>query len=129
MTLPALCRLIRCLLAALGAPARLIARVWSRDARAMRGLAHLLDNFGRRGWRLRFDGEDESVAAARLAHLDWIRRDPNRAARHIARGLRGYARSRLAAMYAPMSWRPRAVLAGDVVLLHLPPSLAIIDSS
>ena len=59
----------------------------------MRRLAHLLDNFGKRGGRLRFDGEDGAIAAARLERLDWIPRDRGRVARHISRRLRGYARA------------------------------------
>ena len=66
MPLNALWRLIRTLLAQLGAPAAMIARVWRRDRVAMGGFALLLELVRKRGWRLRYDGEDDATVSARI---------------------------------------------------------------
>ena len=112
MTLNALWRLIRMLFVALGAPASMVARVWRRDKRHMRGFVRLLQWFQKRGHWLRYDGEDEATVAARIARLDWIARDPKKAARHMARVLMrrgggGFQRWRLGAQSAPVAWAPR----------------------
>ena len=106
MTLNALWRLIRSLLAQLGAPVCVIARVWRRDMVEMGGFALLLETVRQRGWRLRYDGEDDATVAARLDTLAWIARDPDKAARHLARRLRGLKRWRVGAQSAPVSWAP-----------------------
>ena len=85
MTLNALWRLIRMLFVALGAPATVVARVWRRDERRMRSIVRLLQWFRTRGYWLRHDGEDDATVAKRIARLDWIARDPKKAARHMAR--------------------------------------------
>ena len=106
MTLNALWRLIRSLLAALGAPVCMIARVWRRDDRGMRRFADLLGLVRRRGWVLRRDGEDDATVAARVDKLAWIARDPLKALRHLARRMRGWRRARRGAEVAPVSWTP-----------------------
>ena len=128
MTLTALWRLIRTLLAALGAPVCMIARVWRRDEGAMRRYADLLGLVRQRGWLLRYDGDDDAIVAARIDKLDWIARDPVKAMRHLAQRLRGWKRWRLAAQEAPVSWTPPRLARIALMFALLDPP-AIVDSS
>ena len=128
MTLTALWRLIRTLLAALGAPVCMIARVWRRDEGGMRRFADLLGMVRQRGWLLRYDGEDEAIVAARIDKLDWIARDPVKAMRHLARRLRGWRRWRLGGQEAPVAWTP-PVLPQIALMFALLDPPAIVDSS
>lgn len=121
MTLADLWRLIRSLLVALGAPAGLVMCLWRRDVRLMRAYAHFLEGMGRRGARLRHDGEDEATMRKRFARMQWIVRDPRRAARHLARRMvrsGDFNCHRLGAMCAPVSWTPPRVALAPLALSH-----------
>ena len=128
MPLNALWRLIRLLLVALGAPAALIARVWTRDMPAMRRFARLLALVRGDGLRLRYADDDESAAHARADMLAWMARDPFAAAKRMARRATGLERTRLGAKYAPVSFAPPVLAA---IALAFPPvhdPLADIDT-
>ena len=84
----------------------MIARVWRRDGRALRNFAHLLEMARRRGLWLRYRDEDDATVARRIDRLNWIAREPNKAARHLSRRMRGLDRQRAAAQSAPASWTP-----------------------
>ena len=77
MTLNALRRLIRTLLVALGAPACTIARVWRCEARAISGFAHPLERCQKRGWWLRYNGENDATVTERIVRLEWIAQAPD----------------------------------------------------
>ncbi len=121
MTLNAIWRLIRTLLVALGAPACMVARLWRRDARMMRAIARMLGSMRTRGLWLRYDGEDEAMAARRLDRLAWIARDPKKATRHMARALMrrgggGFRRWLMGAQYAPVAWTPPSLAIAALTL-------------
>ncbi len=128
MTLTVLWRLIRTLLAALGAPACMIARAWRRDERAMRGFVFQLERLKARGRWLRYEGEDDSTVAWRIDRLNWIARDPHKAARHISRHGAGIGRHLYGAMYAPASWTPPLVAQAPLAFPPVHDPLVDIDT-
>ena len=94
----------------------------------MRRFAHLMGLVRKRGWRLRYDGETDATVAARLDTLNWIARDPDKAARHLSRRLRGVKRWRVGAQSAPVSWAPPRLAGIALMFSPLNDPLADIDT-
>ena len=103
-------RTLALLLTLLGAPLG----AWRRFARwGDRKLAILeftLERMAKRGFRLRYDGEDEETAEKRLALIDWFFADPRKAQRHLGRlaraGYRIFMRPGFALRFAAPAGAP-----------------------
>lgn len=111
---PIVLRVIALLVTLLGAPLRAWRRFVDADAAQRFLLEKTLQAFGRRGYRLRYAGEDERVAELRLAMIERFLADPRGFMRHEARRWRGSGgRPERMLDFAPPRARPAdAVIAG-----------------
>lgn len=99
-------RLIAVLVALFGASARVVGRIAGLRGRVRDGFVRLAAARARRGYAIAYLGEDAATVDARVARMEWIARDPVKAMKHLARQVRGLARVRLCAEFAPVSFAP-----------------------
>ena len=103
-------RTLALLLTLLGAPLGAWRRFARWSDRKLELLEFTLERLAKRGFRLRYDGEDEAVAEKRLALIDWFFADPRKAQRHLGRlaraGYRIFMRPGFALRFAAPAGAP-----------------------